>query len=166
MLFGKCHDVTFVNAVINASTKGCGILGGYGGTGGKPCEVDRVHVQGSVISSAGNNVGGMFGTARECTITRSSADVVIDSKGQLVGGLFGADAGTGVLVRDCWTSGSVITTSSIAGGICGDLVATGSSIINCYSTATVTTQFIYGGIVGRAVAGQKSNKSNCTNQDP
>ena len=135
VLFGKCHDVTFKNALINASTKGCGILGGYGGTGGKPCEVDRVHVQGSVISTAGNNVGGMFGTARECTITNSSADVAIDSKGQLVGGLFGADAGNGVLVRDCWTSGTVITTSSVAGGICGDLVATGSSIMNCYSTA-------------------------------
>jgi hypothetical protein len=166
VLYGKCHDVTFKNAVINASTKGCGILGGYGGTTGKPCEVDKVHVQGSVISSAGNNAGGMFGTARECTITRSSADVVVSTKGQLVGGLFGADAGLGVTVRDCWTSGTIITESSIAGGIVGDLVATGSSIINCYSTATVTTQFIYGGIVGRAVAGQKSNKNNCTNQDP
>ena len=166
VLYGKCHDVTFKNAVINASTKGCGILGGYGGTTGKPCEVDKVHVQGSVISSAGNNAGGMFGTARECTITRSSADVVVSTKGQLVGGLFGADAGLGVLVRDCWTSGTIITESSIAGGIVGDLVAKGSSIINCYSTATVTTQFIYGGIVGRAVAGQKSNKNNCTNQDP
>ena len=166
VLYGKCHDVTFKNALINASAKGCGILGGYGGTTGKPCEVDKVHVQGSVISSAGNNAGGMFGTARECTITRSSADVVVRTKGQLVGGLFGADAGLGVLVRDCWTSGTIITESSIAGGIVGDLVATGSSIINCYSTATVTTQFIYGGIVGRAVAGQKSNKNNCTNQDP
>ena len=166
VLYGKCHDVTFKNAVINASTKGCGILGGYGGTTGKPCEVDKVHVQGSVTSSAGNNAGGMFGTARECTITRSSADVVVSTKGQLVGGLFGADAGLGVMVRDCWTSGTIITESSIAGGIVGDLVATGSSIINCYSTATVTTQFIYGGIVGRAVAGQKSNKNNCTNQDP
>ena len=166
VLYGKCHDVTFVNATINASTKGCGILGGYGGTTGKPCEVDKVHVQGSVISTAGNNAGGMFGTARECTITRSSADVVVRTKGQLVGGLFGADAGLGGLVRDCWTSGTIITESSIAGGIVGDLVATGSSIINCYSTATVTTQFIYGGIVGRAVAGQKSNKNNCTNQDP
>ena len=166
VLYGKCHDVTFKNALINASAKGCGILGGYGGTTGKPCEVDKVHVQGSVISTAGNNAGGMFGTARECTITRSSADVVVRTKGQLVGGLFGADAGLGVLVRDCWTSGTIITESSIAGGIVGDLVATGSSIINCYSTATVTTQFIYGGIVGRAVAGQKSNKNNCTNQDP
>ena len=124
VLFGRCHDVTFKNATVNASTKGCGILGGYGGTTGKPCEVDKVHVQGTIVSTAGNNVGGMFGTARECVITRSSADVDISTKG------------------------------------------TGSSIINSYSTATVTTQFIYGGIVGRAVAGQKSNLNNCTNQDP
>ena len=166
VLFGKCHDVTFKNATVNASSKGCGILGGYGGTSGKPCEVDHVHVQGSVTSTAGNAVGGLFGTARECVITRSSADVTISSVGQQVGGLIGADAGLGVRIENCWTSGSVITTSSIAGGICGDLVATGSAIVNSYSTATVTTQFIYGGIVGRAVAGQKSNLNNCTNQDP
>ena len=166
VLYGKCHNVKFVNATVNASAKGCGILGGYGGTTDKPCEVNKVHVQGTLTSSAGSNAGGFFGTARECTITASSADVVISTKGQLVGGLIGADAGLGVTIRDCWTSGSVVTESSIAGGICGDLIATGSSIINCYSTSTVTTQFIYGGIVGRAVAGQKSNKTNCTNQDP
>ena len=166
VLFGKCHDVTFTNATINAGSKGCGILGGYGGTTNKPCEVDHVHVQGKITSTAGNNVGGLFGAASGCTITRCSADVAIEAKGQMVGGLFGLDAGKGVQVSDSWTSGTVVTTASIAGGICGDLVVTGSSIINCYSTATVTTQFIYGGIVGRAVAGQKSNKTNCTNQDP
>jgi hypothetical protein len=166
VLYGKCHDVKFTKAVINASTKGCGVLGGYGGTTGLPCEVNKVHVQGTITSTAGNNVGGFFGTARECTITACSADVVIEAKGQMVGGLFGLDAGLGVTVRDCWTSGSITSTASIVGGICGDLVAKGSSIINCFSTASVTTQFIFGGIVGRAVAGQKSNKSNCTNQDP
>jgi hypothetical protein len=92
--------------------------------------------------------------------------VVINSKGQLNGGLIGADAGKGVTISDCWTSGTISSTASICGGIAGDIVATGSSIYNCYSTATVTTQFIFGGIVGRAVAGQKSNASNCTNQDP
>ena len=166
VLYGKCHNVKFVNATITASSKGCGILGGYGGTTDKPCEVNKVHVQGTVTSSAGNNVGGFFGTARECTITASSADVVIDSKGQLCGGLIGADAGLGVTIRDCWTAGTLISTSSICGGIAGDILATGSSIYNSYSTMTVTTQFIYGGIVGRAVAGQKSNKNNCTNQNP
>ena len=42
----------------------------------------------------------------------------------------------------------------------------GSSIYNCYSTASVTTQYLFGGIVGRAVAGQKSSAANCTSYDP
>ena len=166
VLYGKCKNVKFVNATINTDKKGAGILGGYGGTSGKPCEVTNVHVQGTITSTAGANVGGLFGTARECTITNCSADVVISTKGQMVGGLIGADAGLGVTITNCWTAGSVISTASIVGGICGDLVATGSSIINCYSTATVSTQFIFGGIVGRACAGAKTNASNCNGNTP
>ena len=166
VLYGNCYNVKFINATVETNAKGVGILGGYGGTADKPCYVENVHVQGTITSSAGNNVGGFFGTAREASIVRSSANVVINSKGQLNGGLIGADAGKGVTISDCWTSGTISSTASICGGIAGDIVATGSSIYNCYSTATVTTQFIFGGIVGRAVAGQKSNASNCTNQDP
>lgn len=166
VLYGKCYNVKFVNAVIESNVKGSAILGGYGGTGSKHCEVDHVHVQGSVTSTGGNNIAGFFGTVSGAVITNSSADVIVNSKGQMTGGMVGADSGDGVQISNCWTSGSVITTASIAGGIIGDLVVAGSSIINCYSTSTVTTQFIYGGIVGRAVAGQKSNKNNCTNQDP
>ena len=166
VLYGKCHNVKFVNAVINASTKGCGVLGGYGGTTGLPCVVDKVHVQGTVTSSAGNNVGGFFGTARECTITNSSADVTITSSGQMTGGLFGGDAGLGVQVSNCWTAGSLVSGASICGGICGDLTAAGSSIVNCYSTMSVTTQYLFGGIIGRAVAGQKANAANCESQMP
>lgn len=166
VLYGKCRNVKFVNAVINASSKGCGVLGGYGGTTGLPCEVSNVHVQGKVTSTAGTNVGGFFGTGREATITACSADIVIESKGQMTGGLIGADAGLGVTIRDCWTAGSISSTASICGGIAGDIVATGSSIINCFSTASVTTQFIFGGIAGRACAGQKTNKANCEDKDP
>ena len=166
VLYGKCHNVKFVNATINASSKGCGILGGYGGTTGLPCEVDQVHVQGTIVSTAGNNVGGMFGTGREATITNCSADVNIDCVGQMVGGIIGMDAGLGVTISNCWTSGTIVSTASIVGGICGDLTAAGSSIINCYSTAAITTQYLFGGIVGRAVAGQKSNANNCNGQDP
>ena len=166
VLFGKCYDVKFVNATVTTAKKGAGILGGYGGTGGKPCEVRNVQVQGTITSSAGNSVGGLFGTARECTITACSADVTITTNGQQVGGLIGADSGLGVTITDCWTAGSIVSSASICGGICGDLTAKGSSIYNCYSTMSVTTQYLFGGIVGRAVAGQKSNASNCNNQDP
>jgi len=166
VLYGKCYDVNFVNATVVTSKKGAGILGGYGGTADKPCEVTNVNVQGTITSSAGNSVGGFFGTARECTITRCSADVVINAAGQQVGGMIGTDNGLGVSITDSWTSGSLVSASSICGGIAGDIVAVGSSIKNCFSTMSVTTQYLFGGIVGRAVAGQKANASNCNGQNP
>ena len=163
VLFGKCHDVKFVNASITATADGCGILGGYGGTGGKPCEVSRVSVQGTITGKG--KIGGLFGNVREATITACSADVTITATGQNVGGIFGIDAGI-VTVTDCWTAGDIVSSASIMGGIGGDLKTTGSSIYNCYSTASLTTQYLFGGIVGRAVAGQKASAANCNGQNP
>lgn len=160
VLYGKCHNVKFIDATITASTKGCGILGGYGGTAGKPCEVDKVHVQGTVTSTAGNCVGGMFGTGREATIKNSSADVVITCIGQQNGGIIGVDAGTGVTISNCCTSGSITSTASVVGGICGDLICANSIITNCFSTMTVKTQYYFGGIVGRANGAAKGTKAN------
>ena len=163
VLFGKCHDVKFVNASITATADGCGILGGYGGTGGKPCEVSRVSVQGTITGKG--KIGGLFGNVREATITACSADVTITATGQNVGGIFGIDAGI-VTVTDCWTAGDIVSSASIMGGIGGDLKTKGSSIFNCYSTASLTTQYLFGGIVGRAVAGQKASAANCNGQNP
>ena len=166
VLYGKCYDVNFVNAKIVTNKKGTGILGGYGGTTDKPCEVTNVHVQGTIDSEAGNNVGGLFGTGREATISHCSADVVINCAGQMVGGIIGADAGLGATITDCWSAGTITSSASIVGGIVGDLVAEGSAVKNCFSTASITTQYLFGGIVGRAVAGQKSTAANCTGRDP
>lgn len=166
VLYGKCYDVNFVNAKIVTSKKGAGILGGYGGTTDKPCEVTNVHVQGTIDSEAGNCVGGLFGTGREATISQCSANVVINCAGQMVGGIIGADAGLGVTITNCWSAGSITSTASIVGGIVGDLVAEGSTVKNCFSTASITTQYLFGGIIGRAVAGQKSNAANCNGKDP
>nr|MCR5002751.1 hypothetical protein [Bacteroidales bacterium] len=166
VLCGTCKNVTFTDAVINSGVKNCGILGGYGGVGTYHCTVENTKVQGTINHTSGNLAGGMFGTCNGAVIKKSSADVTIVSAGQMCGGLFGADKGDGVEVSDCWTSGSITSTSSICGGICGDLVGTGSSIKNSYSTMNVTTQYILGGIVGRAVAGSKSNANNCNNLTP
>ena len=170
VLYGKCYNVKFVNAKITANTKGCGILGGYGGTGGKPCEVNNVHVQGTVTSTTGKCAGGMFGTGRECTITSSSADVTITCADQESGGLVGVDAGVGVTISNCWTSGSITSTASIIGGIVGELVCTNSSITNCFSTMSLSTQFYVAGIVGKAnggnsVKGSKTNNAAATVRD-
>jgi len=165
VLYGVCTNVKFVNATISATSKNCGILGGYGGTAEKPCVVDKVSVQGKVTTTA-NYAGGFFGTARGATITSSFADVELEVAGQVAGGLIGADTAEGVQINNCYTTGSINCPSSICGGICGDLVATGSSIEYCYSTMSIDTQFLFGGIVGRAVAGSKSNASNCNSKTP
>ena len=156
VLYGKCYDVKFVNAKIVATKNGAGIVGGYCGTAGKPGEVSHVSVQGT-LEGAGT-LGGMFGNVREATITACSADVIITATGQIVGGLFGLDPGL-VTVTDCWTAGSVISSASIVGGICGDLKTEGSSLYNCYSTAVVKSQYFIGGIAGRANMADKKNQA-------
>ena len=165
VLYGKCHDVKFVNATVSTTSDGSGILGGYGGAGDLSCEVSRVHVQGSI--SGKGKIGGLFGNGRGCVINACSADVVINGpNGQKCGGLVGTDVGRAITIRDSWSAGSITSTASICGGIVGELVVDGSSIYNCYSTASVTTQYLFGGIVGRAVSGQKSNATNCNSYDP
>ena len=165
VLYGKCYDVKFVNATVRTTKDGSGILGGYGGVNDLPCEVSRVHVQGSIEGKG--KIGGLFGNGRGCVITACSADVVINGpNGQKCGGLVGTDVGRAITIRDSWSAGSIVSTASICGGIVGELVVEGSSIYNCYSTASVTTQYLFGGIVGRAVANQKATAANCTSYDP
>ena len=168
LLNGSCRNVKFVNASVGKEDNSIGTVGILGGRGGDEnnitCTVSNVSVQGKLFGN--KYVGGLFGYASQATISACSADVIIDANGQMVGGLIGEDFQKPVTITNCWTAGSISSKSSIVGGLVGDLAVATSSIYNSYSTASVKTQFIYGGIVGRAVAGQKSNKTNCTNQNP
>ena len=164
VLYGSCHDVTFTNAIITcAANSGCGILGGYCGTGDKHGEVNRVHVQGTVeLTGSKTGVGGMFGVLGNGTITASSADVVVSSPQNYVGGIFGYSKQDG-MVSDCWTSGD-ITGNQRVGGIGGgtDKSGTGVKVINCYSTAKVHGGFALGGIGGHFNLDQSSSVSPMT----
>lgn len=160
VLYGYCHDVTFTNALIECGAdSGCGILGGYGGTGDKHADVARVHVHGK-INFTGNKtgIGGMFGCAGNATIEASSADVDVYSKKNYVGGLFGYSKK--VQVRNCWTAGSIYGDQRV-GGIAGGINGVGDEIVNCYSVAQIyifdeDNNKVYGcarsvgGIVGHA----------------
>ena len=132
VLYGYCHDVTFTNAVIECGgDSGCGILGGYGGTGDLHADVARVHVQGNVTLTGNKTVvGGMFGCAGNVTIAASSADVDVWSGKNYVGGLFGYSKKAEV--SDCWTAGSVRGDQRV-GGIAGGINGVGDAIVNCYS---------------------------------
>lgn len=134
VLNGYCHDVTFTNAVIEcAGDSGCGILGGYGGTGDKHADVARVHLHGKVtLTGNKTGVGGMFGCAGNAIIEASSADVDVWSGKNYVGGLVGYSKK--VQISNCWTAGSVRGDQRV-GGIIGGINGDGDSIINCYSIA-------------------------------
>ena len=155
VLNGYCHDVTFKDAVIECNAdSGCGILGGYAGTGDVHADVARVHVHGKVtLNGNKTGVGGMFGTLGNCSIVASSADCEVTSGKNFVGGLFGyakgSEAGTVTEVSDCWTSGTV-TGNQRVGGIGGGTDKSGYNvrITNCYSLSAVKAVYGFGGIGG------------------
>ena len=136
VLYGNCHDVTFTNAnIVCDGASGCGILGGYGGTGDHHCEVNRVHVHGSVrLNGNKTGVGGMFGCLANGNIDASSADVDVYSTKNYVGGLVGycKNTAAGNHITNCWTGGSVRGEQRV-GGIAGGINGDGDEIINCYS---------------------------------
>ena len=140
VLNGSCHDVTFRDASIDCIVdSGCGILGGYLGTGDIHGEVMRVHVHGSVhMSGNKTGVGGMFGTVGNGNISASSADVNVYSVKNYVGGLIGYSkntaSGTGNHIKDCWVGGSIRGDQRV-GGIAGGLNGDNDSIENCYCIA-------------------------------
>ena len=134
VLYGYCHDVTFTNAVIECGAdSGCGILGGYGGTGDKHADVARVHVHGKVtMKGSKTGIGGMFGCAGNATIEACSADVDVWSGKNYVGGLVGYSKKA--QISNCWPAGSVRGDQRV-GGISGGINGDGDAIINCYSVA-------------------------------
>ena len=157
VLYGACRNVKFVNAVINCSNNtGCGIIGGYGGTGDKHADVFRVHVQGEV-NFTGNKtgIGGMFGQLANASLNACSADVNVTSGKNYVGGLCGYIGASTVSVENCWTSGSVAGNQR-AGGITGGVIKEGSVIRNCYSLSAVSANFCIAGIAGHCNLDQKS----------
>lgn len=157
VLYGRCYDVTFTNAVVECeSASACGVLGGYCGTTGLPGEARNCHVQGSVTSTGSvNGVGGLFGRINGATIVGCSADCDVYANKNYVGGLFGYDAGNPSTVSDCWTAGSVKAQQRV-GGITGGPITPGTKIYNCYSRSAVEAAFAIGGIAGHCNQDQKA----------
>lgn len=176
VLYGKCHNVKFVDAEIEAvgDNSGSGIIGGYIGTAGKPGCVSDVTVSGSVTNnSAGQPVGGLCGTAREAEIENcktSGLTVINNVKSESVGGLCGIMRGA--TVRGCEADVKVVNNfgdgtpagRTAAGGVAGrtnteddkTLIDAINIISGCVVRGTVeitkgTSNTYTGGIVGYEV---------------
>ena len=166
LLYGSCYDVNFTNAKITTNHGTAGIIGGYVGYSAKKAVVYNVHVQGSVIKTAGNGdtgVGGIAGRIVYTYMDSCSADVEVSAGNSqnYVGGLFGIDQGDASRVRNCWSAGSV-TGSQRVGGICGGLLRPESQLINCFSTSDITCTYAMGGIAGHCNLDQASSVSPST----
>lgn len=112
---------TNVNLV---TTKGAGGISGYNrGT------ISDCMTTGVVFGTA--QAGGIVGVIDSGAISKSFSSVTVS--GKMVGGIVGMDYG-GIIVSDCFSTGSLTGTNSVA-GICGQ--ASGTQIENCYSTSKV-----------------------------
>lgn len=169
VLYGKCYNVKFVDAEIEAvgDNSGSGIIGGYIGTAGKLGYVSDVTVSGSVTNNAaGQPVGGLCGTAREAKIENcktSGLTVINNVKSESVGGLCGIMRGA--TVRGCEADVKVVNNfgdgtaagRTAAGGVAGRTDSDAINIISgCVVRGTVeitkgTSNTYTGGIVGYEV---------------
>ncbi len=172
VLNGTCKNVSFTNAIITSNkNSGCGILGGYAGSGTIHAEASRVHVQGKVtLNGNKTGVGGMFGCLGNANLNACSADVDVYSTKNYVGGLFGYSKKA--TVNNCWVAGSVYGDQRI-GGIAGGINGDGDAIRNSYCVAKLyilnsDNNKVYaasrsvGGIVGHANQDKGNNNETRT----
>ena len=169
VLYGKCHNVKFVDAeIVSASKSGAGIIGGYIGTGGKPAIVSGVEASGTITCNGkGQSVGGLCGNAREATIENCTVNVTVSNPmgdgvyRTATGGVVGKTMGSAVKIKNCVVRGIVEITKGVnntyTGGIVGWQVDAGAEITGCEVYATVKSAGErVGGIVGHYQGGTLS----------
>lgn len=169
VLYGKCHNVKFVDAeIVSASNSGAGIIGGYIGTEGQPAIVGEVEASGIITCNGkGQSVGGLGGNAREATIENCTVNVTVSNpmgdgvKRTATGGVVGKTMGSAVKIKNCVVRGIVEITKGVnntyTGGIVGWQVDAGAEITGCEVYATVKSAGErVGGIVGHYQGGTLS----------
>lgn len=169
VLYGKCHNVKFVDAeIVSASKSGAGIIGGYIGTKNIPAIVSGVEASGTVTCNGkGQSVGGLGGNAREAAIENCTVNVTVSNpmgdgvNRTATGGVVGKTLGSAVKIKNCVVRGIVEITKGVnntyTGGIVGWQGDAGSEITGCEVYATVKSAGErVGGIVGHYQGGTLS----------
>lgn len=172
VLYGKCHNVKFVDAeIVSASKSGAGIIGGYIGTEKKPAIVSGVEASGTVTCNGKKQpVGGLGGNAREATIENCTVNVIVSNpmgagstrdNRNMAGGITGKTIGSEVTIKNCVVRGIVEITEGTSytytGGIVGWQGDAGAEIKDCEVYATVKSAGErVGGIVGHYQGGTLS----------
>ena len=135
------HDLTIRGAV---SGKGnAGAIAGYAsGTAPKIANCFNY----AVITSTGNNVGGLVGYTYQNAVIENCANFGAVTGGSSVGGIIGGTVGNGSTITGCYNTAEISATGSKAGGIIGG-TSSEMAVTSCYNTGKISGT-ASGGIAG------------------
>ena len=135
------HDLTIRGAV---SGKGnAGAIAGYAsGTAPKIANCFNY----AVITSTGNNVGGLVGYTYQNAVIENCANFGAVTGGSSAGGIIGGTVGNGSTITGCYNTAEISATGSKAGGIIGG-TSSEMTVTSCYNTGKISGT-ASGGIAG------------------
>ena len=135
------HDLTIRGAVSGKGSAGA-IAGYASGTAPKIANCFNY----AVITSTGNNVGGLVGYTYQNAVIENCANFGSVTGGSSVGGIIGGTVSNGSTITGCYNTAEISATGSKAGGIIGG-TSSEMTVTSCYNTGKIsgTTS---GGIAG------------------
>ena len=135
------HDLTIRGAV---SGKGnAGAIAGYAsGTAPKIANCFNY----AVITSTGNNVGGLVGYTYQNAVIENCANFGAVTGGSSAGGIIGGTVSNGSTITGCYNTAEISATGSKAGGIIGG-TSSEMTVTGCYNTGKISGT-ASGGIAG------------------
>ena len=135
------HDLTIRGAVSGKGSAGA-IAGYASGTAPKIANCFNY----AVITSTGNNVGGLVGYTYQNAVIENCANFGAVTGGSSVGGIIGGTVSNGSTITGCYNTAEISATCSKAGGIIGG-TSSEMTVTSCYNTGKISGT-ASGGIAG------------------
>ena len=135
------HDLTIRGAVSGKGSAGA-IAGYASGTAPKIANCFNY----AVITSTGNNVGGLVGYTYQNAVIENCANFGAVTGGSSVGGIIGGTVSNGSTITGCYNTAEISATGSKAGGIIGG-TSSEMTVTSCYNTGNISGT-ASGGIAG------------------
>ena len=135
------HDLTIRGAVSGKGSAGA-IAGYASGTAPKIANCFNY----AVITSTGNNVGGLVGYTYQNAVIENCANFGAVTGGSNAGGIIGGTVSNGSTITGCYNTAEISATGSKAGGIIGG-TSSEMTVTSCYNTGKISGT-ASGGIAG------------------
>lgn len=142
------HDLTIRGAVSGKGSAGA-IAGYASGTAPKIANCFNY----AVITSTGNNVGGLVGYTYQNAVIENCANFGAVTGGSSVGGIIGGTVSNGSTITGCYNTAEISATGSKAGGIIGG-TSSEMTVASCYNTGKIS------GTASSGIAGEVKGNVN------